>query len=69
MSEIEKMQRYIERTPMKKADNYFLTYGEASELMKTAKDVNALFEVVDFVFNYGKAKGYRAAKAERRAAV
>ena len=69
MSEIEKMKRYIERTRMNKADNYCLVYGEAVELLKTATDVNGMFEVISLAFDYGRAKGYRAAKAERRAAV
>lgn len=69
MSEIEKMQRYIERTNMSKADNYCLVYGETVELLHTATDTNSMFDVIALAFDYGKAKGYRAAKAERRAAV
>lgn len=69
MSEIEKMKRYIERTKMGKADNYCLVFGEAVELLHTATDANSMFEIIALAFNYGKAKGYRAAKAERRAAV
>lgn len=64
MSEIEKMKRYIERTHMKKVDNYCLVYGEAVELLHAATDVNGMFDVISLAFNYGKAKGYRAAKAE-----
>lgn len=69
MSEIEKIRRYIERTKMSRADNYCLVYGEAVELLHTAADTNSMFEIIALAFNYGKAKGYRAAKAERRAAV
>ena len=64
MSEIEKMKRYIERTPMKKADNYCLVYGEAVELIGATKGPDALLEIIALAFNYGKAKGYRAAKAK-----
>lgn len=34
------------------------------ELLHTATDVNGIFEVIVLAFDYGKAKGYRAAKAE-----
>lgn len=67
MSEIEKMKRYIERTHMSKADNYCLVHCEMAEILNTATDVDSMFDVIALVFNYGKAKGYRAAKAERRA--
>lgn len=67
MSEIEKMKRYIERTHMSKGYNYCLVYGEAVELLHTVTDTNSLFEIIALAFDYGKAKGYRAAKAERRA--
>ena len=67
MSEIEKMKRYIERTKMGRADNYCLAHCEVLEMLNTATDVNGIFHVIGLAFNYGKAKGYRAAKAERRA--
>ena len=67
MSEIEKMKRYIKRTKMGRADNYGLVFGETVELLHTATDTNSMFEIIALAFNYGKAKGYRAAKAEGRA--
>jgi len=67
MSEIEKMKRYIERTKMGRADNYGLVFREAVELLHTATDTNSMFEIIALAFDYGKAKGYRAAKAEGRA--
>ena len=67
MSEIEKMKRYIERTHMSKADNYCLVHCEIVEMLNTATDVDSMFDVIALVFDYGKAKGYRAAKAEGRA--
>ena len=66
MSEIEKMKRYIERTKRGRADNYCIVYGEALELLHTVTDTNSLFEIIVLAFEYGKAKGYRAAKAEGR---
>ena len=69
MSEIEKMKRYIERTKMPEdpADNFCFCLGELNEVGKFAKA--DLFHALCLLFEYGKAKGYRAAKAERRAAV
>lgn len=68
MSEIEKMRRYIERTKMKKADRFYLDMAEAFELARQARDSSGVtLEVIALAFNYGKAKGYRAAKAEGRA--
>ncbi len=67
MSEIEKMKRYIERTKMEKADNYCLVYPEAVGLLNAARrNGDSLMDVIALAFDYGKAKGYRAAKAERR---
>lgn len=60
MSEIEKMKRYIERTKMKGVDNYRLVFQEAVELSHTEDQ----FDALSLAFDYGRAKGYRAAKAE-----
>lgn len=59
MSEIEKMKRYIERTNMnpEKAGLY---------LKQPNGSFNLSIEMISLAFNYGKAKGYRAAKAEVR---
>ncbi len=67
MSEIEKMKRYIERTKMGRdpKDNYCFCLGEMEEVRKYAQ--SDMFGALCFLFEYGKAKGYRAAKAERRA--
>lgn len=71
MSEIEKMQRYIERTKMGKmgkSDRFALTTPDAVELAHEARAMADFpIEVIDLAFTYGKAKGYRAAKAEGRA--
>lgn len=70
MSEIEKMKRYIERTPTGREDRYCLMLSELLEIMGMGEaSPDGLFDAVGLAFNYGKAKGYRAAKAERRAAV
>lgn len=68
MSEIEKMKKYISRTPLDKTSRYYMNMTEAFELSKQAHGCGDLpIEMISLAFNYGKAKGYRAAKAERRA--
>lgn len=69
MSEIEKMKRYIERTKMNdRLDSlYRMNLAEAFELAVQADTSSDLsFNAICLAFNYGKAKGYRAAKAEGR---
>lgn len=69
MSEIEKIKRYIQRTRLKEDDGYYLNIAEAMELTAEAAHNNstAVANIINLAFNYGKAKGYRAAQAERRA--
>lgn len=68
MSEIEKMQQYIERTRLDDGGRYKIGMHEAFELARRAHNLDSLpIEIIDLAFNYGKAKGYRAAKAEVRA--
>lgn len=68
MSEIEKMKRYIERTKLSKNNRFGLNMPEAFELAYQAYTMGDLpIEIISLAFDYGRAKGYRAAKAERRA--
>ena len=70
MAEIEKMQKYIDRTKMniKNPLQYAMNLSEAFELAKQAIDCGDLpIEMISLALNYGRAKGYRAAKAEVRA--
>lgn len=69
MSEIEKMKRYIDRTklPGDQKDKYCVYLGEIKEMCEYAQ--SDMFGALCFLFEYGRAKGYRAAKAEGRAAV
>lgn len=67
MTEIEKMRRYIGRTNLAKNDRFYLDMAEAFELAIQARQSDDLpLEIIALTFNYGKAKGYRAAKAESR---
>lgn len=66
MSEIEKIQRYIERTSMKngKGKAYQMNLQEMFGLAHMTED--DCLAAICMAFDYGKAKGYRAAKAEVR---
>lgn len=66
MSEIEKIKKYIERAKMNN-DKYYMNFGEACAMAKEARTFDAVLDVISLAFDYGKAKGYRAAKAEGRA--
>lgn len=69
MSEIEKIQRYIDRTKAKDKDRYSMNFKEMMALAHKVRDTNGTesLEAIVTAFEYGKAKGYRAAKAEVRA--
>lgn len=69
MSEIEKMKRCIERTKIPDDPRYKFCFclGELKEVQKLSQV--DMFRALCLLFEYGKAKGYRAAKAERRAVV
>ena len=66
MSEIEKMRRYIEQTklPDDPHDKFCFCLGEMEEVGNFAQ--TDMFHALCLLFEYGKAKGYRAAKAEVR---
>ena len=71
MSEIEKMQRYIAKIkkPFNGNRRYDMNIQEAFALAEKAKNNDSDFPTFDTVclaFEYGRAKGYRAAKAEVR---
>lgn len=67
MTEIKKMERYIERTRLGKLPNktnlaYALDMSGASELFDMTAAGNGL-DAIFMAFQYGRAKGYRMAKA------
>lgn len=68
MSEIERIQRYIERTPVNE-DRYYMGSDEAAAIVERVESMPDILKAISFAFKYGRAKGYRAAKAKRRAAV
>lgn len=65
MTEIEKMKKYIDRTKLNEDDRFYLDVHEAFELAYQARNSNDFpLDIINLAFKYGKAKGYRAAKAE-----
>lgn len=65
MSEIEKMKRYIKQTNMPHSAfrRYQMNWDDLSGLTQMRE---AFTDAVCLAFDYGMAKGYRAAKAEAR---
>lgn len=61
---IEKINRYIERTNVAKPERYELDLVRA----RAIKNTNGMLDAVYTAFLYGRAKGYRAAKAEGKKA-
>ena len=67
MSEIEKIRQIVERANLDKYDGYKIGAIEGLELSKAAYEAKDLpLEIILLAFNYGRVKGYRAAKAEAR---
>lgn len=64
MSNIEKMNQYIERTHInhQTAIRYGMNVGEWLELLHSGDPATA----IHMAFKYGQAKGYRAAKAKSK---
>ena len=69
MTKIEKMKKSLERTKLGKDRRFCMDYLEGRELLDAIHSSPSQLEIISLVFDYGKAKGYRAAKAEMSAAV
>lgn len=68
MSEIEKMKQYVDKTNIRESDRYQMKMTEWSALVNaTQHGAEYSAGAIALAFNYGKAKGYRAAKAKVRA--
>ena len=67
MSKIERIQKYIDRTnfPEEKRHAYCMDFDEMQTFKKYMSGNMADYMLL--LFEYGRAKGYRAAKAEVRA--
>lgn len=64
MNEVERIQQYVKNTKGN-FERYKLSAYEAALLMFQAGDIP--LDSVLLAYNYGRAKGYRAAKAEVKA--
>ena len=64
MSEVEKIRNYIDKTKIKCSRAYTWDLQELFALYYMS-EIDP-FESFRLAFNYGRAKGYRAAKAEMR---
>jgi len=66
MSEIEKIKRYITETNVSTEDAETCCMY-VSEMKALYDDLHRdAFEAMRLIFNYGRAKGYRAAKTEAK---
>ena len=65
MTEIERIKRYIDKYGAPSNPRYDTSVKEVFALAQGM----GVIEAISMAFNYGKAKGYRAAKAERRVSV
>lgn len=65
MSEIQKIQRYVETKKVPDQIKYTATLQEICALARELSPIDA----VALAFSYGKAKGYQAAKAEDKEAM
>lgn len=65
MTNIEKMKRYIELTQMPDLDRYCMCMDDLHGLHDMLEQGE--FSALALAFEFGQAKGYRAAKAEVRA--
>ena len=63
----ERIERYIEKTKLsaKITDNYCLYTSDIGAFLEEMNQ--DWWRAMCMIFNYGRAKGYRAAKAEARA--
>lgn len=60
MDTIEKIRRYINNSAVPRNERYDATFKEVHDIASGMGPI----EAVAFAFDYGRAKGYRAAKAE-----
>lgn len=62
MTLIKRMQRYIEKSKLPENARYEIRIAEVSELHMLSVEMPIM--AVNLAFDYGRAKGYRMAKAE-----
>ena len=68
---MDKIKKYVERffSSTKKDSEYGMSFSELESGMSEvicAIDANGAFSIINTIFNFGYAKGYRAALAEMK---
>lgn len=63
--EMERMKKYIAKTNVPRKTVYDLTIGECEGVAYVVK-TQGVYDALMLMFDYGRAKGYRMAKAEVR---
>lgn len=64
MNELEHINRYIERTKQANVEFYQMNLAEMFAMAQAARQKPA--DMICLAFEYGMAKGYRAARAEAK---
>ena len=64
MGEMENIRRYIRRTRQANGKLYQMNLAEMFAMARAAKDAPG--EMICLAFDYGRAKGYRGARAENK---
>ena len=65
MTVMEKIERYTEGTPIANGNQYYMTMDELQAFREMEKKGD-LYRELCRAFEFGRAKGYRAAKAEAK---
>lgn len=69
MNSIDQVKRYIEETKISNARRYEMNTDEVlaiGEELYTTHPIGSVLDAIHLAFKYGRAKGYRARKAEER---
>ena len=66
MSNIEKIRRYIELTDVKDGDKYSMRLSDICAIYELI-NAGTEYGAIAIAFDYGRAKGYRMARAEAKA--
>lgn len=65
MTVMEKIERYTEGTPIANGNQYYMTMDELQAFWEMEKKGD-LYRALCRAFEFGRAKGYRAEKAEAK---
>lgn len=66
MNEIDRMQKYIDATEIKNSSRYDISVSNINAIYEMAQ--GDFFKALCLIFQYGRARGYRAAEKETETA-